>query len=677
MQAIVNTLVFLTFFMIPFLGGNHLPLFYASIDRFWIEGIFGLILICTITFSFLKDKSIPSAFFKYLAFFSPIFIVSVASIFYSWNSFSTLLWISILVWATGCVYLYSTCPDKDACHAGLIAGAAFASIAAILQLKILFPNLIATFQHGINAQILREQSGIPFASYMYHNILGGYLAFIFPLALYFGIYRESLVSLAAAIIIAVGVVITSTRIGLGITLLMYIITVAIIIFEGKKKDLLKVGLLGVITVIAVLLILHSGNEKNDVTNARSIIIQKTKAVSTDLSTLNTRTDIWKNAFNAFRHSPIIGFGAGSFEYAYRKYFDGNSYTGAAHSTIVKIGVELGLIGLFCFLFYLVGISIALLKLLTERQYLFILLALLAGFLFSLIDFSFDVKSHVLTFFVISSAFFFSVPRHHNNTPQAKINGKGLAVFLTLIVCILANMLFTTRLNEFRTSVQNGDMLIEEGLPLNALYSYRDAILIMPLSTEGSTKALSVLLQIHPAADKQQTKKAMHSEIKEYMGFLESRRDKDSEVYLTLGKSHALLGDKEKTDKYFSLALDYYPSSAYYVHEIAQFYANKKDFHAAMQIVRSFDPFIEKHRGQHNPRGNLVYLIRDIEAEINYEQGNKVEALKIAKMNVDDAKNSVFVTSSARSRHFTTGDSLIESLKKKVDRYENNLKDKLL
>jgi len=233
------------------------------------------------------------------------------------------------------------------------------------------------------------------------------------------------------------------------------------------------------------------------------------------------------------------------------------------------------------------------------------------------------------------------------------------------------MLFTTRLNESRTSVQNGDMLTEEGLPLNALYSYRDATLIMPLSTEGFTKALSVLLQIYPASDKQETKKAMLSEIKEYISVLESRKDKDSEVYLTLGKSHALLGGKEKADKYFSLALDFYPSSAYYAHEIARFYANKKDFHAAMRVVRSFDPFIEKHRGQHNPRGNLVYLIRDIEAEINYEQGNKVEALKIAKMNADDAKNSVFVTSSAKSRHFTTKDSLIDGLKRKVEKYEKS------
>ena len=668
MQLLANTFVFLTFFMIPFLGGNHLPLFFVSIDRFWIDGIFGLILTCAVTFSFLKYKYAPSAFFKYLLFFSPILIVSVASIFYSWNSFNTLLWISILVWSIGSVYLYSTCPDKNTCHAGLIAGAAFASIAAILQLKILFPNLIATFQHGLNAQILREQSGIPFASYMYHNILGGYLAFIFPLALYFGIYRKSLLSLTAAIIIAMGVVITSTRIGLGITLLMYFVTAVILTIEGRKKDLLKVGLVGVISVVAVILILNHGNTKNSVVDARSIIVQKTKAVSADLSTLNTRTDIWKNGYQAFKNSPIIGFGAGSFEYAYRKYFDGNSYTSVAHSTLVKIGGELGLIGLACFLFYLTGISIISFKLLKERRYLFIMLSLVAGFLFSLIDFSFDVKSHVLSFFVISSAFFFSVPRHHNNTPKAKIKGKGLAVFLTLIACILANMLFTTRLNEFKASIQNGDSFLEEGLPLKALYSYRDAISVMPLSTEGFTKALSVLLQIYPVENKQDIKEAMAKEMTEYMNLLEYSKDKDSEIYLILGKSHALMKNEKKADKYFSLALDYYPSSGRYIHEIASYYASHENYDKAMQVIRLFDPFIEKHRGPHNPRGIFVYKIRDLEADLQYKNGDSAQALKIAQQNHHDAENNTYVINSSRTRTFTSRDQFAKYLKQKADFY---------
>jgi tetratricopeptide (TPR) repeat protein len=274
--------------------------------------------------------------------------------------------------------------------------------------------------------------------------------------------------------------------------------------------------------------------------------------------------------------------------------------------------------------------------------------------------------------VISSAFFFSVPRHHNNTPKAKINGKGLAVFLTLIACILANMLFTTRLNESRTSVQNGDMLIEQGLPLKALYSYRDAISAMPLTTEGFTRALSVLLQIYPAESKPDLKAAMAKEMTEYMDLLEGSRDKDSEIYLILGKSHALMKNEKKSDRYFSLALDYYPSSGRYIHEIASYYASQENYDKAMQVIRSFDPFVEKHKGPHNPRGIYVYLIRDLEADIYYKNGDRMQAFNIVHKNCQDAKNAAYVFTSSRTRTFIARNQFMEYLKQKELLYNADL-----
>ena len=671
MQLLANFFVFLAFFMIPFLGGNHLPLYYISIDRFWIEGAFGLLLIIAIMLSFLKDKSVPSGFFKYLFFFLPFFTISVVSLCYSWNSFNTILWISILVWAAGCVYLYAVSPKKDVCFIGLIVGAVFISISAMLQLKILFPNLLTTFQHGLNAQILREQSGIPFASYLYHNILGGYLVFVFPLSLYFGIYRKSMLSLVAAVIIAIGVVITSTRIGMGITLLMFLVTAVILVFERRKQDLIKIGLVGIIAVLSVWVILYQGDKRSDVAGAKSIIEQKTKAISADLSTLNTRTDIWKNAFNAYRYSPIVGYGAGSFEYAYRRYFDGNSYTGVAHSTPVKIVVELGIIGLLCFFFYLAGICITSGRLLKEPRYLFILLSLCSGYLFGLIDFSFDVKSHIITFFVLSAVFFFPVSMISNyNTRMRKTDGRGLGIFLTLTICLLANLFITIRINEFKASVQNGDLLMETGLPVNALYSYRDATEIMPLSTEGFMRSMSVLERIYQSETNQQNRTAMLTELKEYIVTMERRTDKDSELYFILGKSHALMGDNANAEHCFRLALDYYPSSGYYVHEIASYYSeNGKDV-AAMAVIRSFDPFIEKHRGPHNPRGIFVYKIRDLEADLEYNIGNKVAAKRIVSQNFHDARNNVYVITSVRSRGYVERGKYVKYLEERVQFYEN-------
>jgi len=44
------------FFLIPFLGGNHLPLYYITIDKFWIESFFILFLIFAIVLCHFKKK---------------------------------------------------------------------------------------------------------------------------------------------------------------------------------------------------------------------------------------------------------------------------------------------------------------------------------------------------------------------------------------------------------------------------------------------------------------------------------------------------------------------------------------------------------------------------------------------------------------------------------------------
>lgn len=172
MDHLVNIVIFSTFFLIPFLGGNHLALFYVTVDRFWIESIFGIILILSISAQFLKGRLLTDHFLRFSCFFLPFLSVTTISLLYSWNKFNTLISINFLILAAATVYLYSLSQNKNICIIGLIAGASVSSICAILQHLILFPQLINTFQQGLNAQILMEQSGIPFSSYSYHNILG-------------------------------------------------------------------------------------------------------------------------------------------------------------------------------------------------------------------------------------------------------------------------------------------------------------------------------------------------------------------------------------------------------------------------------------------------------------------------------------------------------------------------
>ena len=56
MRIVGDVFTFLTFFFLPFLGGNHLPLFYVSIDRFWIETIFGVCLVISVMLRYHEKR---------------------------------------------------------------------------------------------------------------------------------------------------------------------------------------------------------------------------------------------------------------------------------------------------------------------------------------------------------------------------------------------------------------------------------------------------------------------------------------------------------------------------------------------------------------------------------------------------------------------------------------------
>ena len=668
MRIAGEVFAFLTFFMIPFLGGNHLSLYYVSIDRFWIETLFTILLIISAMLTYLNQQRGQSDFLRFARFFVPFLLLSAVSLLYSWNRFSTLISLSILIMSLGAVYVFLISPKKEVCFTGLVAGAALSSFAAILQHQILFPNLMKTFTHGRYASLLIEQSGIPFASYAYHNILGGYLAFVLPLAIYLTIYRKSFSSGIASSLIITGVVLTSTRIGLAIVLLGLIANLVLFFYSRNRLGIMKI--LGVVTLSAIIcLSLLYGGTAGKNTGVQSVIAQKAKTAYTQLSTLNTRTDIWKNGLAAFKNSPLVGYGAGTFEYAYRKYFDGNSYTGVAHSALIKTIVELGILGLLCFLFYLFGVFVGTRSIMRDPLGRFVLIAATSGFLFGLVDFSFDVTSHVITFFVLTAFFFAeSAPLLESQYTPKKERG-NLSIFAIVIASLMVTFLFSSRVSLFRRTIETADLMKENGFALEALYAYRDAIEIMPLSNEGYIKALATLVQIYQLEGSEKVRPLMMKELSEYITTSEKQKDRDSELYFILGQAYSLKGEQEKIRFYFDRALYYYPSSARYVYEITSYYASRGKDDEAMKYIRSFDPYIEKHRGRHNPRGIFVYKIRDLEADLRHKNGEKLEALRIAQNNLENAQKGTYVITSAKSSHnFISRDQFVEYLRQKAELY---------
>jgi len=672
-----KAVVFLTFLVIPFLGGNDLALFYVNIDRFWIENIFTVLLIFSIALLYLGGYKNPSDFFRFFKFFLPFFALTIISLAYSWNPFGTVLSINVLVLAACSVYLFSICPWKTICLAGLVSGGAGCSISAFIQHLVLFPNLVSAFQQGMYAHILKEQSSIPFSSYSHHNMLGGYLAFIFPLALYFALWRKETAAVGASIavpaLIVAGVVLSSTRIGLGIVVLCLLAAFAFLLVGRRAKTgIPKICGVVVLAIIVSYSMLHMGGTPKG-PGVQAVIVSKTKAVYKDLGTLNTRTDIWKNAYSAFKNKPVLGFGPGAFEYGYRRYYDGGSYTIAAHSTLVKTGVELGIAGILAFLFYLLGVALGVKHHSKEQEpvFNFLLLSALSGFLFGLIDFSFDVTSHVITFFVVTSYFFGTQPVVPRSEGNSRRGWKDFLVFFAATVCLVGSLGLNGRLGVYRAEMEAAGSFQEDGLLVPALGVYREAMKSMPFLSGPYAGAASVLVTAARAERNEKTRNEMIRELREYLDIMERMNDKDSERYLTLAQGFAALGDRRKADTYFGEAVKYYPSSPRYTCEIAAYYFSLGLYDEAIGYIRAFDRYIPKFRTPHNPRGVYIYDMRDLESSIEFARGNRAGALALARRNLEDAQGGVFVTTSARSKKFIARDELLRRLQERVTLLEGS------
>jgi O-antigen ligase/tetratricopeptide (TPR) repeat protein len=662
------------FFLIPFLGGNHLPLPHATIDRFWIEGVFTLLIVISTLLAYLAFKNEDSDFPGFLLFFLPFFLISAGSLLYTWNFFATLSSMNVLVWSAGCVYIYHHSDKKEALLRALVLGGAVSAICAVIQYRFLFPGLLDVFRGGSSGQIVREQAGIPFSSYLHHNMLGGCLAFLLPLGFYFGVYKKGSIYMVASVLLLTGLVLTSTRIGMGLAIVVTLSTVICLVKTGDRKGLIVLGAILAGSVLVIIL-LFSGARAKGGTEVQNIIGQKVRSAYTQLSTVNTRTEIWRNGFRAFKGSPLVGFGAGTFEYGYRRYFDGGAYTRVAHNTFLKIGVELGLVGVLTFILYLYGTGRAIRRGLSgaEPIHLFIALSFISCFLFGLVDFSFDVRSHVVSFFLLSSAFFHpGQGRGDRDRGSGKAAVRVAVIFILITALLLTSFIFTARANLARKSLDDGAVAEENVFFTDAYLAYRNAIEEMPFENEGYIRATAILIKSYQNQKDEDGRGKMKVGISHYLKRMEKKRDRDSEVYFMLGKGYGLLGDQEKADRYFSMALACYPSSPYYTFEAAEYYFTHNRKQKAGQLIRSFDPYIDLFRTPHNPRGLWVYKLRDLEAALAFDRGDTARALTIVRTNYEDAKNGVFVITSGRSRSFVEREDYMSYLAARVKYYEERV-----
>jgi hypothetical protein len=488
-----------------------------------------------------------------------------------------------------------------------------------------------------------------------------------PVSLYFAIFERRIFYSITTIVILIGLILTTTRIGIGLALLTILVSLIVLVKDRDVKSILHLlGLVCAVLFIAALLM--STHTKSVSDGVQQEMKQKITNLPMQIKTLNTRTEIWKAGLRAFVNKPILGYGAGTFEYPYKKYFDGGIGTKYAHSTLIKIGVELGIMGIMCWLFYLAGCFVWMRNIFWGRKNISILCAISSCFVFSMVDFSFDAPAHVITFFLLTGLFIQDNPEEapvHGKNSQMKLTIHGIPILL--IGLCLCSFYFTTRVNLANKAIENGNAMKEIGFSsVEAYNAYEDAIEKMPFNNEGYIKAIGALIGFFNTDKNVVSREKTKINLSNHLRKMEKTKDNNSEFYYTMGIGYTTLGNNEKADYYLTKALSYLPSSSYYVSGMATHYFDRGDYVKAKQIIKSFAPYINNYETTRNPNGFFVYKMRDLEAEIALREDNADNALVLARENLKDAERERFVITSLIARGLIEKKTLVDHLRKRID-----------
>lgn len=654
---------FSTFLLIPFLGGNHLALLYITIDRFWFETSFVLLTLASIVIAGYQRRWPNRNFSRFLIFFCPFIAVAFLSLFYTWSTFNTLNEINTLTWALGAAFLFFVTSNRDDLLKGLVAGAALSALCAVWQLLVLFPSLMEIYRDGGYAGMLKEQH-VPFSSFLNQNMLGGYCASILPLAFYYAFIKREAIYFVAVCLITVGLLLSLSRLAILACIPSCAVVGALVFRKYRIKGIMRMAVCAGISIAIVLLTIYGPHHRPN-TGIQTTLEGKLQRAPSEASTLNFRTDIWMTGIEAFKESPVLGYGAGSFVYPYQKYYDGKRYTKVAHGTLIKVAVELGILGLLCFFWYCFGIVRNLKNYREKDGTLIVGLSALVVFLFGLFDFSFDTAAHVVTFFCLSSVCFLSI-RAAVPILKTKIAS------IILILPVLLSFVFTAKADTSRRFIEDASMQREGGSAAEIQRSLVEAVSAMPWNNDALVKLVGSLTASYEQEKDPLRKEMFKRDLLDYVQGMEVSGDKDAELFFVLGTAKRAIGSGTESCEYLNRALQYRPSSACYALTAAACYAGNGQIDRAQSIVRSIEVYYENYRKWAYPDGVIVHKVKDFGAEIEYVKGNGQQALKLMRQNLESARRDEYVITDWRARQSLSKPVLIALLEDRIRSLESKI-----
>ncbi|MFZ5945173.1 MAG: O-antigen ligase family protein [Bacillota bacterium] len=250
---------------------------------------------------------------------------------------------------------------------------------------------------------------------------------------------------------------------LGLTLFLYI-NKRFYHYVYNQKSLTYIGL--VIVVLAGFLI-YAGNI--DIINRFADI---------KLSDINViaRFDFYKDGLTMIKDEPLLGFGGGGWQAAYKNYRSLPYFTSEIHNHLLQVGIETGLLGVLTFLIICIFTLYFLFK--GDEVTKLIGLIILTFIIHNLIDFSFSLMAYSIVFWVMIGL---AASYIRNKRVYVKYNFLKYTLMLIILMFTTSSLIFSMA----ALAVANGKNENNKGNLAQAYKELKLGVKLNPFNSDNS------------------------------------------------------------------------------------------------------------------------------------------------------------------------------------------------
>lgn len=343
---------------------------------------------------------------------------------------------------------------------------------------------------------------------------------------------------------------------------------------------------------------------------------------------NTRAIIWQGALKSFLQKPILGWGMGTFGQVYQLNklpikSDIGQYektTRFAHNEFLEIAVEMGILGLFSFLWIIFrilrsGFRSCLSSLAMEKGW--INLAAFTSIITLLVHSFFDFNLHlpILSFLFI----FFSASLMSDNLSKSTSLDPPIKAVLKPILIVWITISFIVILSQ--SSAKLAKIKKEKGLESEATFFYKIAIVLNPFYSEN-IKELASLVRKEVGEGGKERENLLRRAIHFNPG--------DDSTHAQMARIHFSELRYEESIREYGEAIKKNPKNPFHYSDLAEVYLSQKKIDLALALYKKavqIEPF---YLLAHYRMGEIYEWIGNNSFALNSFKN----ILKIKEMNLD-------------------------------------------